>query len=357
MKMTFRWYGKDDKIPLRYIAQIPGIDGVVASLIDIPVGEVWPISELIKLKDCINSYSLNFEVIESVNVHESIKLGEKSRDKYIENYKQTLKNLSNIGIKTVCYNFMPIFDWTRTNLAKPLSDKSTVLSFDYDMLKDLEPNDLFDIVKNGSADVVLPGWELDRLNEIEELFQKYKNINEENLWSNLKYFLQEIIPVAQECDINMAIHPDDPPWSIFGLPRIITCKENLQRLVDLVDSPRNGITLCSGSLGPRKDNDIPDLIRYFGAQNKIHFAHVRNIKSTNTYSFYETAHLSDEGNLDIYEIMKAYDDIGFKGCIRPDHGRMIWGEVGMPGYGLYDRALGIAYFNGINEAIKKAKNV
>jgi len=353
MKMTFRWYGFNDKIPLEHIAQIPGIDGVVTSLIDIPVGEVWPLEEMLKLKEYVNSYKLNLDVIESVNVHESIKLGDENRDKYIENYKITLRNLSKIGIKTVCYNFMPIFDWTRTDLAKPLEDGSTALSFDHEQLKDLSASDLLDVIKKGSKDIIIPGWELDRFDEIEELFKKYETVSEEDLWKNLRYFLEAIIPVANECGINMAIHPDDPPWSIFGLPRIITCKENLQRLIDLVDSPRNGITLCSGSLGPNFKNDIPDMIRDFGAQKRLHFGHIRNIKRISNNSFHEAAHLSSEGSLDMYDIVKAYSDIGFTGHIRPDHGRMIWNEEGMPGYGLYDRALGIAYLNGLYEAIKK----
>jgi len=357
MKMTFRWYGKNDKIPLKYIAQIPGIDGVVTSLMDIPVGEVWPLKDIEELKAYVGSYGLNLDVIESVNVHESIKLGDKDRDKYIDNYKKTLRNLSKIGIKTVCYNFMPIFDWTRTDLAKPLNDGSTALCFDSEHLKGLKPNDLFDIIKKGSKDIIIPGWEIDRLSEIEELFKKYENISEEDLWKNLRYFLESIIPVANECDINMGIHPDDPPWSIFGLPRIITCKENLQRVIDLVDSPRNGLTLCSGSLGPNASNDIPDMIRDFGKQGRLHFGHIRNINRLSPTSFYEASHLSKDGSLDLYEIVKAYSDIGFKGHVRPDHGRMIWDEDGMPGYGLYDRALGIAYINGLYEAINKEKNV
>jgi len=357
MKMTFRWYGKNDKIPLKYIAQIPGIDGVVTSLMDIPVGEIWPLKDIKELKASVDSYGLNLDVIESVNVHESIKLGDKDRDKYIQNYKTTLRNLSKIGIKTVCYNFMPIFDWTRTDLAKPLSDGSTALCFDSEELKGLKPNDLFDIIKKGSQDVIIPGWEIDRLSEIEELFKKYENVSEEDLWSNLRYFLEAIIPVANECDISMGIHPDDPPWSIFGLPRIITCKKNLQRVIDLVNSPRNGLTLCSGSLGPNASNNIPDMIRTFGKQGRLHFGHIRNINRLSKTSFHEASHLSKDGSLDLYEIVKAYSDVSFKGHIRPDHGRMIWDEEGMPGYGLYDRALGIAYFNGLDEAINKEKNV
>jgi mannonate dehydratase len=355
MKMTFRWYGKNDKIPLEHVAQIPGINGVVTSLMDIPVGEVWPIEDLLELKKYVKSYGLSLEVIESVNVHEDIKLGLDSRDKYIRNYQKTLANLSQVGIKIVCYNFMPIFDWTRTDLHKPLSDKSTVLSFDNEQLKDLSAQDLVEKIRNNSSDIEIPGWEIERLDEIEGLFKQYENIDEEQLWNNLKYFLENIIPVAETFGIKMAMHPDDPPFSIFGLPRIMTNQKNLQRLIDLVPSKSNGLALCSGSLGPNKDNDIPSMIRNFGSQGKLHFGHIRNIKRISDKSFYETSHLSSDGSLDLYEIVKAYNDINFDGPVRPDHGRMIWGEEGMPGYGLYDRAMGITYLNGLNEAITKSK--
>ncbi len=356
MKMTFRWYGKNDKIPLEHVAQIPGISGVVTSLIDIPVGDAWPIKDLIELKNYVNSYGLNLEVIESVNVHEDIKLGLDSRDEYIKNYQETLVNLSQIGIKTVCYNFMPIFDWTRTDLNMPLKDKSTVLSFDNEQLKDLSAQDLVERIRNDSSEVEIPGWELERLDEIEGLFKQYETVDEEQLWENLKYFLEKIIPTAESCNIKMALHPDDPPFSIFGLPRIMTNQKNLQRLLDLVPSINNGLTLCTGSLGPNKDNDMPAMIRDFGGQGKLHFGHIRNVKRINDKSFHETSHLSSDGSLDLYEIVKAYKDINFDGPVRPDHGRMIWGEEGMPGYGLYDRALGITYLNGLYEAISKARD-
>lgn len=353
MKMTFRWYGVNDKITLENISQIPNINGVVTSLIDIPVGDIWPLDKLIELKKYVESYNLNLDVIESVNIHEDIKLGLESRDFYIQNYKETLSNLSKIGIETVCYNFMPIFDWTRTNLAKPLNDKSTVLSFDNEELKDLSAKQLVDKLRNDSSDVEIPGWEKDRLDELENLFKKYESVDESKLWENLEYFLREIIPHAESCNIKMAIHPDDPPFSIFGLPRIITCEKNLQRVLDIVPNNFNGLALCTGSLGPNKNNDIPSMIRKFGSQNKIHFAHIRNIKRVTEKSFHETSHFSDDGSLDLYKIVKAYADVNYQGHVRPDHGRMIWGEKGMPGYGLYDRALGITYLNGLYEAITK----
>ncbi|MDD4316513.1 MAG: mannonate dehydratase, partial [Clostridia bacterium] len=206
-------------------------------------------------------------------------------------------------------------------------------------------------IQENSNGFALPGWEPERLAEIQDLFDMYRNIDEEKLFENLRYFIEAIMPECEKSDIKMAIHPDDPPWSIFGLPRIITSEKNLQRMVGLVNSPYNCVTLCSGSLGSNPENDIPKIIRSLG--NKIAFAHVRNINREPSGNFGEVSHLSRDGSLDIYEIMKAYYDIGFNGYIRPDHGRMIWNEKGRPGYGLYDRALGIAYINGLIEALTK----
>ncbi len=212
-------------------------------------------------------------------------------------------------------------------------------------------------MESGSNGFVLPGWEPYRLKELETVFEQYKNVNEDKLFENLKYFLEKIIPACEEADVKMAIHPDDPAWSIFGLPRIVTNKDNLEKIVKLVDSPYNGLTLCSGSLGSNPENNIPELIRYFGAMGRIHFAHVRNIKHVAYRTFHETSHFSSDGSLDLFEIMKAYHDIDFKGYMRPDHGRMIWNEKARPGYGLYDRALGITYLNGLWEAIGKMKSI
>lgn len=345
MYMTFRWYGDDDKITLDNIRQIPGVEGIVSAIYDIPVGEVWPLSKILDMKNKIESKGLNFKVIESVPVHEDIKMGLETRDKYIDNYCETLRNLSKAGIEVVCYNFMPVFDWTRSNLDYELKDGSNVLIYDDNTVKKMNPL---------KGDLSLPGWDSSYTKkELTTLLKQYQSITEQDLWNNLEYFLKRVIKVADEVHIKMAIHPDDPPWSIFGLPRIITNKENLDRLINLVDSPNNGITLCSGSLGANPSNNIPDLIRYFGEKGRIHFAHVRNIKITGEKCFQESSHRSCDGSLDMYEIMKAYYDIGFDGPVRPDHGRMIWGENGRPGYGLYDRALGAVYINGLLEAINK----
>lgn len=357
MKMTFRWFGVDnDSVTLDQIKQIPGMTGVVGSLFDVPVGEVWPIEKIQALKETVVNAGLELEVIESVNIHEDIKLGLPTRDQYIENYKQTLKNLSNFGIKVVCYNFMPVFDWTRSDLAKVLPDGSNVLSYEDSKIQTIDPSKMLEDMDANSNGYDLPGWEPERLKTIKTLFTAYQDVNEEKLLENLGYFLKEIIPVAEACDIKMAIHPDDPPWSIFGLPRIVTSKERLERIINLVDSPYNGLTLCSGCLGANPDNNIPDIVRYFGGKGRIHFAHVRNVKIHEGGNFDESSHLSTDGSLDMFEIMKAYHDIDFKGYVRPDHGRMIWGEKARPGYGLYDRALGATYLNGLWEAIAKMKS-
>lgn len=355
MKMTFRWYGSGfDPIPLRYIRQIPGMTGVVGTLMDIPAGEVWPLERIMALKSEVNAAGLELEVIESVNVHEDIKLGLPTRDRYIENYKQTLRNLKPAGVKVVCYNFMPVFDWTRTDLAKPLPDGSRAMAYDQSVIdKITDPQKMADEIQKNSGEFKMPGWEPERMTQLKTLFDQYRTVSHDDLFRNLQYFLQEIIPVCEECDIKMAIHPDDPPWDIFGLPRITTCKENLDRILGLVDSEYNGLTLCSGSLGSNPANNIPELVRYFGAKKRIHFAHVRNVKINEYGSFQESSHLSRDGSFDLFEIMKAYYDIGFDGYVRPDHGRMIWDEKGRPGYGLYDRALGITYLNGLWEAIDK----
>ena len=356
MILSFRWYGKkEDSIPLQYIKQIPGMKGVVTALFDIPAGEVWPLERIMALKQEVEEQGLLFETIESVNVHEDIKLGLPTRDQYIENYNKTLRNLAQAGVKVVCYNFMPVFDWTRTDLAKELADGSTALAYDYRKIENLDPEVLVEEMEKGSNGFSMAGWEKDRLKELKRLFEMYKNIDEDKLFDNLKYFLEGVIPVAAECDIKMAIHPDDPPWSVFGLPRIVTSKANLERLIHLVDNPYNGLTLCTGSLGSNPQNNMPEIIRYFGRMGRIHFGHVRNIQIHQPGIFNEAAHKDEHGSLDIVDIMKAFHEIGFTGPIRPDHGRMIWGEVGRPGYGLYDRALGANYLQGIWDAFETLK--
>ena len=344
MKMTFRWYGDSDPVKLEYIRQIPGIYGIVSAIYDVPVGEVWPLEQLRALRNRIEGAGMKFEVVESVPVHEDIKLGKPSRDRLIANFQQNIRNCAAVGVKVICYNFMPVFDWTRTEMARELPDGSHTLAFDADAVARIDP-------ENG---ISLPGWDASyKPEELKNLLAEYKSVSEEALWSNLEYFLNAIIPVAIEAGVKMAMHPDDPPRPIFGLPRIVKNREDLARLVAIVDSPANGLTLCSGSLGADLCNNIESLVREFGGMGRIHFGHLRNVKVEPDGTFYESSHRSCDGSLDIAAIVKAYHDIGFEGYVRPDHGRMIWGETGKPGYGLYDRALGAVYLNGLWEAVSK----
>ena len=353
MEMTLRWYGsKYDTVTLEQIRQIPGVHGVITTLYDTLPGEVWSRERIRALKDEVEASGLVIAGIESVNVHEDIKLGKPERKQLIDNYIKTLENLGREDIHLVCYNFMPVFDWTRTELARKRPDGSTVLAYTQKAVDDLVPEEMFNSISGDMNGSVMPGWEPERMAHVKELFDEYKDVTSEDLFENLRYFLECIMPVCNEYDINTAIHPDDPAWSVFGLPRIIINKENILRMVKMVDDPHNGVTFCSGSYGTNLDNDLPDMIR--SLKGRIHFAHVRNLKFNSRDDFEEAAHLSSDGSFDMYEIVKALYDIGFSGPIRPDHGRMIWGEKAMPGYGLYDRALGAAYINGLWEAIEKA---
>jgi mannonate dehydratase len=356
MEMTMRWFGADfDTVTLSQIRQVPGVKGVITTLYDKQAGELWEEHEVRKLIETVEASGLHISGIESVNIHDSIKIGTPDREQYIDNYIETLRNLGKCGIHMVCYNFMPVFDWTRTELARQCEDGSTVLAYNQDVIDALDLDNLYESMKANSNGHVLPGWEPERMadGKLMKLFDMYKDVDEEKLFENLKYFLQRIMPVCDEYDINMAIHPDDPAWSVYGLPRIITNQKNIERMMKMVDNPHNGVTFCSGSYGTNLENDMPAMIR--ALKGRIHFAHVRNLKFNSPRDFQEAPHLSSEGTFDMYEIMKALYDIGFDGPIRPDHGRTIWGETGhMPGYGLYDRALGATYLNGLWEAISKS---
>jgi mannonate dehydratase len=352
MKMTFRWYGEgNDSISLQQIKQIPGVEGIVWALHDVPAGEEWPLDKIEEVKNQAEQLGLNIDVVESVNVHEDIKLGLPSRDQYIENYKRTIEKLAAAGVKVICYNFMPVFDWTRTELFKEMEDGSTALFFEKAKVEDMDPFELVDKISSNSA-FTMPGWEPERLSKLKELFEAYKHVTEEDLFHHLEYFLKEVIPVAEKNNIKMGIHPDDPPFSIFGLPRIITNKQNIKRVLSLVDSPSNGVTLCSGSLGANPDNNVAEMVREFS--DRIPFAHIRNVKVYENGDFIETSHRSKDGSVDILEIMTAYHEKGFTGYARPDHGRHIWGEECRPGYGLYDRGLGIMYLWGIWDSLERA---
>ncbi|MGN1147906.1 MAG: mannonate dehydratase [Lachnospiraceae bacterium] len=347
MKLSFRWYGETDPVSLKYISQIPGMHSIVSAVYDVKPGEVWPEESLKRMKEQCENHGLIFDVVESVPVHEDIKLGRGDVENLLEVYCENIRRCAKYGVKCITYNFMPVFDWTRTQLDKKAPDGSTSLVMYWEQLKGLDP------LKD---DIHLPGWDSSYTQEeVRELISAYAELGEAGLWENLEHFLKKVIPVAEECGVKMAIHPDDPPYPIFGLPRIITCEENLDRFLQLVDSPANCLCLCTGSLGCAESNDVPAMVRKYAAMGRIAFMHIRNVKNMPDGSFEERAHLSSCGTLDMYEIVKALVDNGYDGYVRPDHGRMIWGETGKPGYGLYDRALGAAYINGLFEACEKAK--
>ena len=354
MEMTLRWYGsKYDTVTLEQIRQIPGVKGVITTLYYKQPGELWTREEIRALKNEVEAAGLHIAGIESVNVSDAIKTGSADRDKDIATYIECLRNLGEEDIHLVCYNFMPVFDWTRTELARKREDGSTVLAYTQEAVDAINPEQMFESIAGDMNGTVMPGWEPERMARVRELFDLYKDIDNEKLFENLVYFLKAIMPVCNEYDIKMAIHPDDPAWSVFGLPRIIINEENILRMMHAVDDVHNGVTFCSGSYGTNLENDLPHMIR--ALKGRIHFAHVRNLKFLTPTNFEEAAHLSSDGTFDMYEIIRALYETGFNGPIRPDHGRMIWGEVAMPGYGLYDRALGAAYINGLWEAIEKAE--
>lgn len=355
MRMTWRWFGEgNDSITLDNIRQVPGVEGIVWSLHDMAAGEKWEAARIKATADLIASKGFHAEVVESVNIHDSIKIGSSDRDTYIDNYIDTIEKLSRVGVKVICYNFMPVFDWIRTDLYRKLPDGSNALF--YEKAKaERDPRDLIAEVLKGAGAFTMPGWEPERLAKIEELFAAYAGVDEEKLTANFKYFLERIIPACEKFDVKMAIHPDDPPWPMYGLPRIVRSREHIRRFLKLVDSPYNGLTLCTGSLGANPENDIPAIIREFG--DRIHFAHIRNVRHLGTGDFIETSHRAADGSLDIRKIVETFHDIGFTGYVRPDHGRHIWGEeqTCRPGYGMYDRALGIMYLWGLWDAFEKGK--
>jgi len=345
MRMTFRWFGPSDPITLQHIRQIPGVEGIVSSAFDVPSDEVIPKETVLELKAMIEKEVMSLDCFESIPVHENIKLGCEDRDRYIDIWLDSLRNVASAGVNTVCYNFMLAFDWLRTDLAMRLPDGSTTMQY--------QDSEVAKMDMTGD----IPAWSQKYTAEtLTEMLEKSRAVSVEQLWANLEYFLKAVVPVAEELGVKLAIHPDDPPWPVLGINRIITGAENLERFVKLVDSPSNGLGLCTGSLGANPENDIPAMIRRFGGMDRINFMHVRNLKHTGEKEFHETAHYSSCGNLDMYEIIRSIHEVGYDGPLRPDHGRDVWGEERTPGYGLYDRAMGVNYILGLWEAIDKASS-
>jgi mannonate dehydratase len=322
---------------------------VVSAVYSVPPGEVWPEEAINDIKTKCEAHGLVFDIVESVPVHEDIKLGKPTRDKLIDVYCENIRRLGKAGIKVICYNFMPVFDWLRSDLSYKNEDGSTSLVYRDATVLSLDPR---------KGDLSLPGWDESYTKDgLAALLKRYEEVNADKLFENMVYFLEKIIPVCEECDVKMAVHPDDPPWSLFDLPRIVCDEKGIDRIFAAVDSKYNGITLCTGSLGANRGNDLVKMAAKYAKMGRVHFLHARNIKFTDenpeTLFFHESPHPTECGSLDIYGILRALYENGFDGYTRPDHGRNIWGEDGRPGYGLYDRALGAMYLSGLWEAIKK----
>ncbi|HEY0245557.1 MAG TPA: mannonate dehydratase [Mucilaginibacter sp.] len=390
LEQTFRWFGPSDAVTLAAIKQT-GATGIVNALHHIPSGVVWSPEEIKKRKDIIEASGLTWSVVESVNIHESIKTASAGRDEAIENYIKTLKNLAAAGIKTVCYNFMPVLDWTRTNLDYRLPNNASALryhapavaAFDLYILERPEAFNEFtpaqqqaakaylDSINSDEIEVLintimagLPGTdEVFTIPEFKEHLKKYENTDAKALKANLAYFLQGIIPDAEQLGVKMCIHPDDPPFSILGLPRVVSTEQDLADVVNAAPSPSNGLTYCTGSLGANPKNDLPGIMERLGTH--VHFLHLRNVKREADGSFYEDNHL--EGSNDMYAIMKnvileqkkrqdaGREDIAIP--MRPDHGHKLLDDYNYntyPGYSIIGRLKGLAELRGLELGIKRS---
>lgn len=380
MENTWRWFGKNDKITLPMLRQI-GVEGIVTALHEIPNGEVWPLEAILNQKTYIETYGLRWSVVESLPVSEAIKYGGAERDNLIENYKKSLINLGKAGVKTVCYNFMPVIDWIRTDLEHLWEDGTSSLYFDkirfayfdclilqraeaekdytvnelkqmYELDKvitDAEKEELVDtiIIKTqGFVNGNIKNGDKNPVDTFHHLLAPYKGIDRDALRENLRYFLQAIMPVCDEYGINMCIHPDDPPFPVLGLPRIVTCEEDIAWILHAVNNPHNGLTFCAGSLSAGLHNNVPALARMFA--HRTHFVHLRSTNAFPNGNFIEASHLG--GRAHIIELIRIFEKERLGVPMRVDHGRMMLGDTDKgynPGYSFHGRMMALAQIEGM----------
>jgi mannonate dehydratase len=380
MEKTWRWFGKNDKITLPMLRQI-GVEGIVTALHEIPNGEVWPLEAILNQKTYIETYGLRWSVVESLPVSEAIKYGGAERDNLIENYKKSLINLGKAGVKTVCYNFMPVIDWIRTDLEHLWEDETSSLYFDkirfayfdclilqraeaekdytvnelkqmYELDKvitDAEKEELVDtiIIKTqGFVNGNIKNGDKNPVDTFHHLLAPYKGIDRDALRENLRYFLQAIMPVCDEYGINMCIHPDDPPFPVLGLPRIVTCEEDIAWILHAVNNPHNGLTFCAGSLSAGLHNNVPALARMFA--HCTHFVHLRSTNAFPNGNFIEASHLG--GRAHIIELIRIFEKERPGVPMRVDHGRMMLGDTDKgynPGYSFHGRMMALAQIEGM----------